>query len=114
MQSDITKMMERKAALQQRPSHSQLLQEKSRLYQARNLARSRRDASEVAELDAKIAEFEARDARPAEEDQWAKVNERNRRLNLEQTKRAEALALAKRKALIASRCVSVWLVCLDR
>lgn len=102
--SDITRMMERKAALQQRPSHVQLLQEKSRLNQARNLARSRRDASEVAELDAKIAELEARNAtRPAEEDQWAKVNERNRRLNLEQTKKTEAIAAAKRKALMASR-----------
>ncbi|KAF8608542.1 plus-3-domain-containing protein [Ceratobasidium sp. AG-I] len=101
--NDITKMMERKAALQQGPSHAQLLQEKSRLYQARNLARSRRDMAEVAELDAKIAELEARDVRPAEEDQWAKVNERNRRLNLEQTKRAEAISMAKRKALIASR-----------
>ncbi|KAG9101765.1 hypothetical protein FRC06_002676 [Ceratobasidium sp. 370] len=102
--SDITKMMERKAALQQRPSHAQILQEKSRLNQARNLARSRRDAAEVAELDAKIAELEALgDTRAPEEDQWAKVNERNRRLNLEQTKKAEALALAKRKALIASR-----------
>ncbi|KDN45126.1 hypothetical protein RSAG8_05041, partial [Rhizoctonia solani AG-8 WAC10335] len=37
------------------------------------------------------------------EDQWAKVNERNRRLNLEQTKKTEALAAAKRKALMASR-----------
>ncbi|KAG8688571.1 hypothetical protein FRC08_011364, partial [Ceratobasidium sp. 394] len=102
--SDITKMMERKAALQQRPSHAQILQEKSRLNQARNLARSRRDAAEVAELDAKIAELEAQsEARAPEEDQWAKVNERNRRLNLEQTKRAEALALAKRKAMMASR-----------
>jgi RNA polymerase-associated protein RTF1 len=101
-------MMERKAALQQRPSHAQLLQEKSRLNQARNLARSRRDAAEVAELDAKIAELETlagAATRDGEEDQWAKVNERNRRLNLEQTKRAEALAAAKRKALIASRCV---------
>lgn len=107
--------MERKAALQQRPSHAQLLQEKSRLNQARNLARSRRDAAEVAELDAKIAELEARsETRPAEEDQWAKVNERNRRLNLEQTKKAEAIALAKRKALMASRYVNAFLTILNR
>ncbi|KAG8750021.1 hypothetical protein FRC12_013110 [Ceratobasidium sp. 428] len=102
--SDITKIMERKMALQQRPSHAQVLQEKSRLNQARNLARSRRDTAEVAELDAKIAELEAQsDTRAPVEDQWAKVNERNRRLNLEQTKKAEALAMARRKALIASR-----------
>ncbi|CAE6419313.1 unnamed protein product [Rhizoctonia solani] len=104
--SDITKMMERKAALKQHPSHGQLLQEKSRLNQARNLAISRRDAAEVAELDVKIAELEVLAVgvtRDQEEDQWAKVNERNRRLNLEQTKRAEALAAAKRKALMASR-----------
>ncbi|KAJ1304624.1 hypothetical protein OPQ81_005766 [Rhizoctonia solani] len=104
--NDITTMMERKAALKQQPSHAQLLQEKSRLNQARNLAISRRDAAEVAELDAKIAELEVLASgvtRDQEEDQWAKVNERNRRLNLEQTKRAEALAAAKRKALMASR-----------
>ncbi|QRV93913.1 RNA polymerase-associated protein [Ceratobasidium sp. AG-Ba] len=102
--SDINQMMERKAALQQRPSHAQLLQEKSRLNQARNLARSRRDYAEVAELDVKIAELEVHNqGQTTEEDQWAKVNERNRRLNLEQTKKAEAIALAKRKALIASR-----------
>ncbi|KAF8678095.1 RNA polymerase II C-terminal domain phosphoserine binding [Rhizoctonia solani] len=104
--NDITKMMERKAALKQQPSHAQLLQEKSRLNQARNLAISRRDAAEVAELDVKIAELEVLAVgvtRDQEEDQWAKVNERNRRLNLEQTKRAEALAAAKRKALMASR-----------
>jgi RNA polymerase-associated protein RTF1 len=104
MQVDINKMMESKAALQQRPSHGQLLQEKARLNQARNLARSRRDVVEIAELDAKIAELESRsEARAPEEDQWAKVNERNRRLNLEQTKKAEAVAVAKRKALMASR-----------
>ncbi|CAE6452650.1 unnamed protein product [Rhizoctonia solani] len=104
--NDITKMMERKSALKQQPSHAQLLQEKSRLNQARNLAISRRDAAEVSELDAKIAELEVLASgvtREQEEDQWAKVNERNRRLNLEQTKRAESLAAAKRKALMASR-----------
>ncbi|CUA66789.1 RNA polymerase-associated protein C651,09c [Rhizoctonia solani] len=104
--NDITKMMERKSALKQQPSHAQVLQEKSRLNQARNLAISRRDAAEVAELDVKIAELETLASgvtREQEEDQWAKVNERNRRLNLEQTKKAEALAAAKRKALMASR-----------
>ncbi|KAL5631405.1 hypothetical protein ACGC1H_007054 [Rhizoctonia solani] len=104
--NDITKMMERKSALKQQPSHAHLLQEKSRLNQARNLAISRRDAAEVAELDVKIAELEVLASgvtRDQEEDQWAKVNERNRRLNLEQTKKAEALAAAKRKALMASR-----------
>lgn len=104
--SDINKMMERKAALKQQPSHAQLLQEKSRLNQARNLAISRRDTAEVAELDAKIAELEVLASgvtRDQEEDQWAKVNERNRRLNLEHTKRTEALAAAKRKAIMASR-----------
>ncbi|CAE7206883.1 unnamed protein product [Rhizoctonia solani] len=104
--NDITKMMERKAALKQQPSHAQLLQEKSRLNQARNLAISRRDTREIAQLDIQIAELEllaSGVSRDQEEDQWAKVNERNRRLNLEQTKKTEALAAAKRKALMASR-----------
>ena len=100
--------MERKSALKQQPSHGQLLQEKSRLNQARNLAISRRDTTEIAELDVKIAELEVLASgvtRDQEEDQWAKVNERNRRLNLEQSKKAEAVTIAKRKALMASRCV---------
>ena len=70
------------------------LSEKSFLHQQRTLALKRHDHPEVARLDGLIAEMDARaptpDLRNEAEDKLRKVNERNRKANLEQIRKAEA------------------------
>ena len=73
--------------------------ERSRLQQARTLAYRRQDYAEVAQIDAKLAELQA--SAPAREedaaDVLAKVNERNRRLNQEQVRKAERAEMERRR-----------------
>ena len=81
--------------------------ERSRLNQARTLAQRRNDWNEVAEIDAKLAEEEAaRTARTSEQDQpraknvqdlLAKVNERNRKANMEAVRKAEMAEIERKK-----------------
>jgi RNA polymerase-associated protein RTF1 len=74
--------------------------EKSKLMQARTLAQRRHDYAEVAEIDAKLLEFEtAADVLSEDrkrDDMLAKVSERNRKANLEAMRRIE-LAEAERR-----------------
>ncbi|KAG6838522.1 hypothetical protein H0H93_006684, partial [Arthromyces matolae] len=76
--SDITAMLARKSQLNaKKPSALSTTMERSRLMQARTLAQRRNDHEEVAQIDAKLAEFIA--AQPQKEepvDLLAKVNER--------------------------------------
>ena len=77
--------------------------ERSRLNQARTLAQRRNDWNEVAEIDAKLAEA----ARTSEQDQpprannvqdlLAKVNERNRKANMEAVRKAEMAEIERKK-----------------
>lgn len=82
-------------------SVAQVTLERSRLLQMRTLAQRRRDYNEVEEVDKKLAELNAQYGAPKEpesesEDVLAKVNERNRKANIEAVRRAEA-AEAERK-----------------
>ncbi|KAF8743558.1 hypothetical protein AX14_002107 [Amanita brunnescens Koide BX004] len=102
-ESDITAMLARKSQVSKSKSAALLTMERSRFTQARTLAQRRMDFAEVAEIDKKLeelnanAEFSPVNAAVTEaEDKLAKVNERNRRANVEAVRRAE-LAEAERK-----------------
>lgn len=96
-------MLARKNQFQSRQTTASLTMEKSRLNQARTLAIRRNDLSELAEIDEQLATLNAELAernRDKEEtkgnDVLAKVNERNRKANLESIRNAE-LREAERK-----------------
>lgn len=95
-------MLARKAQLSQQTRKAGPMSaiERSRLIQQRDLALKRRDIAEVKEIDEKLAEDAQKapePARPADSlDMLARVNERNRKANLESVRKAE-LAEAERK-----------------
>lgn len=103
-QRDITAMLARKSQLQisSKPTAMNAM-ERSRLNQARTLAQRRNDWSEVAEIDAKLAEA----VRTSEQehpprtdnvqDLLAKVNERNRKANMEAVRKAEMAEVERKK-----------------
>ena len=97
-QNDIAAMLRRKSQLQGDASKSQanrVTLERARLTQARTLALRRNDKTEVAMLDAQLAELavESSPAKPEPTEDasalLAKVNERNRKANQEAIRRAE-------------------------
>jgi RNA polymerase-associated protein RTF1 len=95
-------MLARKSQLQGNKSAGMLTLERSRLTQARTLAQRRHDFKEVAEIDTQLTELAAASSadRPNgslnEHDMLTKVNERNRRANMEAVRKAET-AEADRK-----------------
>ena len=94
-------MLARKSQLQGNKSAGTLTLERSRLTQARTLAQRRHDFSEVEQIDTQLAELAAASSdRPNnsrnEHDMLTKVNERNRRANMEAVRKAE-IAEADRK-----------------
>jgi RNA polymerase-associated protein RTF1 len=94
-------MLARKSQLQVNKPTGMLTLERSRLTQARTLAQRRHDFIEVAEIDTQLAELTAMLAdRPShsrdDDDMLTKVNERNRRANMEAVRKAE-IAEADRK-----------------
>ncbi|KAF9045520.1 hypothetical protein BJ165DRAFT_1415491 [Panaeolus papilionaceus] len=101
-EKDISAMLARKAQLSQQTRKAGPMSaiERSRLIQQRDLALKRRDIAEVKEIDEKLAEDAQKapePARPADSlDMLARVNERNRKANLESVRKAE-LAEAERK-----------------
>jgi RNA polymerase-associated protein RTF1 len=104
-QNDITAMLARKSQLQissKPPGMSTM--ERSRLNQARTLAQRRNDWNEVAEIDAKLAEEAARTLEIEQppktnnvQDLLAKVNERNRKANMEAVRKAEIAEIERKK-----------------
>ncbi|GLB39999.1 putative plus-3-domain-containing protein [Lyophyllum shimeji] len=98
-ESDINAMLARKSQLNNLKPTGLTTLERSRLMQARTLAERRHDFAEVAEIDAKLAELGAptqSERRDETADMLARVNERNRRANMEAVRKAE-LAEAERK-----------------
>lgn len=78
--------------------------ERSRLNQARTIAQRRNDWNEVAEIDAKLAEEAARTSEQDQpprannvQDLLAKVNERNRKANMEAVRKAEMAEIERKK-----------------
>ncbi|KAH7919395.1 plus-3-domain-containing protein [Leucogyrophana mollusca] len=101
-ESDITAMLARKNQLSNGAhSAAALTLERSRLMQAKTLAIRRQDYTEVAEIDAKLAELPVpvNIAREEENlsDRLAKVNERNRKANLEAVRKAEILESERKR-----------------
>ena len=75
--------------------------EKSRLNQARTLALRRNDLVEVAQIDTQLAALTSDStssrSRSSQADELARVNERNRKANMEAAKRAEMLEAERRR-----------------
>jgi len=101
LQSDISAMLARKQMMSNKHSAVSVRMEKSRLTQARTLALRRQDLSEVRSIDAQLAELNAANPEVEREDTaddiMAKVNERNRKANLEATRKAEQMEAERRK-----------------
>lgn len=104
-ESDVTAMLARKNQLSSnKHSQGQLTMEKSRLTQARTLAMRRQDYAEVKEIDTKLSDLATTAAAtsviPREEDDTdmlARVNERNRKANLEAVRKAEILDAERKR-----------------
>jgi len=100
-ESDISAMLARKQMMSSKQSTASVRMEKSRLAQARTLAFRRQDLAEVRSIDAKLAELNATNPEVKTEDKttdiMAMVNERNRKANLEATRKAEQEAERKKR-----------------
>ena len=106
IQSDISAMLERKQSVMSGTrSHSSMILERSRLQQAKTLALRRNDRTEVRVLEEQLAALDAstpksRTPVPDQDDisqRLAKVNERNRKANLESVRRAEQAANERKR-----------------
>lgn len=101
LQSDISAMLARKQMMSSKQSAVSVRMEKSRLIQARTLAQRRKDFTEVRSIDAQLAELNATNPEVEREDTTADimaiVNERNRKANLEATRRAEQKEAERKK-----------------
>lgn len=108
LKSDITAILARKNNLQAgKPSAQFATMERSRLNQARTLALRRQDYTEVEVIDQQLAELPVAASREEDiSDRLAKVNERNRKANLEAVRKAELQeAERKRRERKAARAV---------
>lgn len=96
-------MLARKNQLSNLQSGTSITLQRSRLMQAKTLAIRRQDYAEVTEIEAKLAELPAipTPARNAVEeslsDKLAKVNERNRKANLEAVRKAELMEAERKR-----------------
>jgi RNA polymerase-associated protein RTF1 len=100
-ESDITAMVARKNQFNQQQSAAAITMQRSSLTQAKTLALRRLDYDEVAAIEAKLKELPVvQTAREEEEslaDKLAKVNERNRKANLEGVRKAELLEAERKR-----------------
>ncbi|KIP10772.1 hypothetical protein PHLGIDRAFT_100587 [Phlebiopsis gigantea 11061_1 CR5-6] len=94
-EADVTAMIARRAQMNKTQSTNVTTLEKSRLLQARKLALGRNDHVEAAQIDKQLAALasESQPSRmaPSRTDELAKLNERNRRANIEAARKAEML-----------------------
>jgi len=100
-ESDVSAMLARKQMMSSKQSAVSVRMEKSRLMQARSLAIRRQDFADVRMIDSQLAELNAANPEVEREDTaadvMAKVNERNRKANLEATRKAEQMEADRRK-----------------
>ncbi|KZT51898.1 plus-3-domain-containing protein [Calocera cornea HHB12733] len=99
-EDEITKMIARKHRITGKGNANEAYAEKSRIHQERALALARRDHGEVKRLDALIQQHGF--SSPAPEgvlDNLAKVNERNRKANLDRIRKAEAAEAEERRRI---------------
>ncbi|KAJ7768669.1 plus-3-domain-containing protein [Mycena maculata] len=101
-ESDISDMISARKALATAPT-TMSVAERSRLIAARTLAQRRQDYTEVSEIDAKLAaiapsaEAVEKEKEDRLEDRLARVNERNRKANMEAVRRAEGLEAERKR-----------------
>ncbi|KXN89714.1 hypothetical protein AN958_05254 [Leucoagaricus sp. SymC.cos] len=97
-ESDINAMLARKSQLQSGKTSGMATVERSRLNAARTLALRRNDLEEVAQIDAQLAALGAPLKRQEEStDLLAKVNERNRKANVEAMRKAEIAEVERKR-----------------
>ncbi|KAF8909629.1 hypothetical protein CPB84DRAFT_1765028 [Gymnopilus junonius] len=102
-ESDITAMLQRKNQVMGSRHAGLTALERSSLNQQRTLAFRRHDFTEVAEIDAKLAEDAASLAEQSPKrqdthaDMLAKVNERNRKANIEAVRKAELMESERKR-----------------
>ncbi|CAA7268808.1 unnamed protein product [Cyclocybe aegerita] len=97
-EGDISVMLTRKAQLQTSKGSGLSTLERSRLIQQRTLAIRRQDYEEVAEIEAKLEEAKPTTPPKLEtEDMLARVNERNRKANLEAIRQQEIAEAEKKR-----------------
>lgn len=100
-ESDISAMIARKNQISKKQSSVAISIEKQRLNQARNLAMRRNDLVEVAQIDAQLTAMGGSDsgAREASSklDELARLNERNRRANLDAARKAGQLEAERKR-----------------
>lgn len=106
LQADITAMIARKNAINpNNVTNSQAFNRRVELTQKRHLAAKRQDYKEVAEIDKELESLAAlqpsvtgrKERSNPQADLMAKVNERNRRANLEVVRKAEAELAARKR-----------------
>lgn len=94
-------MVARKNQFSQQQSIAAITMERSRLMQAKTLAMRRQDYVEVTDIEAKLKELPVVQTTREEEeslaDKLAKVNERNRKANLEGVRKAELLEAERKR-----------------
>lgn len=95
-------MVARKNRFNQQQSAAAITMERSRLIQAKTLAARRRDYDEVTKIEEKLKELPVVQTTREEEeeslaDKLAKVNERNRKANLEGVRKAELLEVERKR-----------------
>ncbi|KIJ16405.1 hypothetical protein PAXINDRAFT_168536 [Paxillus involutus ATCC 200175] len=100
-ESDIAAMLARKSQLSQQHSATAITMERSRLMQAKTLAMRRQDYAELNEIEEKLKELPVVQINREEEeslaDKLAKVNERNRKANLEAIRKAELMEAERKR-----------------
>ncbi|KAF8836997.1 plus-3-domain-containing protein [Paxillus ammoniavirescens] len=100
-ESDIAAMLARKSQLNQQHSAAAITMERSRLMQAKTLAMRRQDYAELNEIEEKLKELPIVQINREEEeslaDKLAKVNERNRKANLEAVRKAELIEAERKR-----------------
>ncbi|KAJ6491441.1 hypothetical protein C8R47DRAFT_1122779 [Mycena vitilis] len=112
-EGDITAMIARKrqAASNGSGSHPLSVAERSRLIAQRTLAQRRQDYDEVQQIDEQLAKLaESGPPTPAEDepaDRLARVNERNRKANMEAVRRAELLDAERRRRERKDRALNI-------
>lgn len=100
-QSDVAAILVRKNQLNNQQNSTNITMERSRLIQAKTLAVRRQDFAELADIEAKLKELPVvqvvREEAESLADKLAKVNERNRKANLEGVRKAEMLEAERKR-----------------
>lgn len=101
LQAEVVAMLAQRQNVNSRQHTAGSAMERSRLLQELHLARLRHDHAEVEEIEARLKEMSSASANNGSEKQdvdlLAKVNERNRKANIEAVRKAEAAEADRRR-----------------